>query len=60
MIGNTVFSDTMIRYSTLNIFGNISQMAKSKERFEWRAMTQIDNKFESTNQADHMIWWRIR
>ena len=23
-------------------------------------MMQIDNKFESTNRANHMIWWRYR
>ena len=50
MIGITVFSATMIRFSTLKRF-----WIKKVVSVTSRMMTQIDNKFESTNRVDHMI-----
>ena len=50
MIGITVFSATMIRFSTLKRF-----WVKKVISVTSRMMTQIDNKFESTNRVDHMI-----
>ena len=48
MIGFTIFSETIIRFSTLKHFG--------PKWFQSGVMKQIDiNKFESTNHVDHIF-----
>ena len=54
MIGITVFSDTMIRiFYTETFFGNRFPHGQVKKAV---LVSQIDNKVESTNRVDHMIW----
>ena len=60
LVGITVFSDTII-FSTLKHILKHVPHDQVKKWFQWRVMTQINNKFESsTNRANHMIWWRYR
>ena len=56
MIGITVLSDTMIRFSTLKHFWKQFPHGQVKKAVSVHVMTQIDDTFESTDQADHMIW----
>ena len=45
MIGITIFSETMIRFSTLKHFWVKKVVSVT-----------LDVEFESTNRVDHMIW----
>ena len=56
MIGITVSSDTMIRFATLKHIWKQVPHGQVKKVVSVTRMMQIDNKFESNNQVDHMIW----
>ena len=49
----------MIKFSALKHFWNYSSYGQAIDPVLWHVMAQIDNKIESTNQANHMTSWRI-
>ena len=51
MIGITVFSKTMIRFSTLKQFWVKKAVSVMRDKL----LTQIDNKYEPTNRVYHMV-----
>ena len=56
MIGITVFSDAMIRVSTLKHFWKQIPHGQVKKAVSVTRDDADDDKFKSTNQADQMIW----
>ena len=61
MIGITLFSDTYNDkiFYTKTFLETFPTWPGQKSGFS-EVMMQIDNEFESTDLADHMIWWHIR
>ena len=56
MMGITVFRNRMTRFSTLKYVWLHFAYDQVKKRLQWHVMTQIDNKFESTNAPNHMFF----